>query len=1078
MRSSRSTRALLAGGVVVALLTGAPGIAGARPVAASQAVMPTAATGESRTVTLITGDRVTVAGDGRLGIAPRKGITFQSYRTGKHQYVIPSDAMPLLRADRLDQRLFDLTELLAAQDARPSSLPLIVSGAAAAPGLAVQRRLPAVRGFAAETPIESLASRWQATRSKLGAGKIWLDAVREPALDQSVPLIGAPAAWSAGFDGTGVRVAVLDTGVDATHPDLVGKVSARQNFTEGVEDDRDLVGHGTHVASTIAGSGAGSGGKYKGVAPGASLLDGKVCVQRGCAESWIMAGMQWAAESGASVVNLSLGGSNGLKVDPLAEAVNSLTAQHGTLFVIAAGNNGDDGTVNSPATAEAALAVAAFTKSDELADFSSRGPSADGWAVKPEIAAPGVDIVAARSKDGFLGEPGQLYMPLNGTSMATPHVAGAAALLSQAHPQWAAAQLKSTLMASAKPSHGVGVFAQGAGRVDVARAITQQVTTTPTSVTFGLQEWPHDNDEVRSSTVTYHNSGSAPVTLRLGLTTDAPAGIFSLSTDTVTVPAGGQASVTLSADTRQGGDVTGGLGGQVTATASGVSVQTPFGVVREELKYPVKVTATERGGAPADDAMTVLLRKDLSWSDVVFGASNDLRLSPGEYFAFSWVDEENGGRLGTSQLVYPELTINGPTTVSMDGRGAKGFDVTVPDPNAVPMLAAFSTTYTVGADTSLHIGVQKDDFGSIFSRLIGPKPAKGLSSQFSGMLVKVDEQGISPDVYNVGWHSKNGLLSGLVKHLRPTDLATVRASHAVVVPGSTGVKLFSFAPTGGDSGWSFALETPLPSTHTEFYAGDAPWQNELIVELPPDDDWWETLTDHGGLPTTYRAGRTYQEQWNKGVFGPSVAPFYPGRVPALREGDAMCICPGLLGDGQGRAGFGQITSGHGALYRNGKLIAEYNQGFPGMYVEDVDPAGAAFRFDGSLERDARLTTKLSVSWTFRSAHTDKPTALPLTAVSFAPPLDDHNVGKAGSVAVYPVTITQTEGSGKVVKLTVQVSYDDGKTWKNVPVLHLGGSWQVQVTHPKAAGFVSLKASGTDTKGNTFDQTVIRAYELR
>ncbi|MEU2614911.1 S8 family serine peptidase [Micromonospora sp. NPDC007271] len=1071
----------LAGGIVAAVLVAAPGAAVAEQKTAPQAVKRAPATAEARTVSLITGDRVTVFGDGRVSVAPRKGVTFHSYRTGDHRYVIPSDAVPLLRADRLDRRLFDLTELLAAQAARPSSMRLIVSGAATAPGLSPQRRLPAVRGFTAEAPTDSLASRWQATRTKLTAGKIWLDAVREPALDQSVPLIGAPAAWSAGFDGTGVRVAVLDTGIDAAHPDLAGKVSARQNFTEGAEDDRDRVGHGTHVASTIAGSGAGSGGKYKGAAPGASLLDGKVCVQFGCLESWIVAGMQWAAESGANVVNMSLGGPNSPEVDPLEEAVNSLTARHGTLFVIAAGNDGAEETVGSPATAEAALAVAAFTKSDELAEFSSRGPSADGWAVKPEIAAPGVDIVAARSKDGFLGEPGQLYMPLNGTSMATPHVAGAAALLRQAHPQWAAAQLKAALMASAKPSSGVGVFAQGAGRVDVARAITQQVTTTPTSVTFGLQEWPHDEDEVRSSTITYHNSGGAAVTLRLALTTAAPAGIFSLSADTVTVPAGGQSSVTLTADTRQGGDVTGGLGGQVTATAAGVSVQTPFGVVREELKYPVKVTATERDGDPADDAFTVLLRKSDYREYLVFGASSDLRLPPGEYFAFSWVGEESGDGYSTSQLMYPKLSVSGPETVSMDARGAKGFDVTVPDPNAVPLLASLDAHYAEGTGFSIDVGAAGDGFASVFSKLVGPKPAKGLSSQLSGTLAEMDEEGGlsgSPFVYNVGWHSRNGLLGGLVKHLRPEDFATVQASHAAVVKGTNGVKLSFFVPPGSGGGWAVGWATPLPFTRTELYAGDAPWQNELIVELPAEgDEWPETLADQGGLATTYRAGRTYHEQWNKGVFGPSVAPFHSGAVPALREGDLMSISPGLLGDGQGRAGFGQITSGHGALYRNGELVAESGQG-PFAYAEDVDPAAATFRFDGSLERDSRLTTKLSVSWTFRSAHTDTLKALPLTAVSFAPPLDDHNVGKAGGVGVYPVTITQTEGSGPVVKLAVQASYDDGKTWTTVPAQKRGGSWQVQVPHPKAGGFVSLKASGADAKGNTFDQTVIRAYELR
>ncbi|MFJ8580044.1 S8 family serine peptidase [Micromonospora sp. NPDC093277] len=1081
MRSSRTRRALLAGGIAVALLTAAPGTAGARQAAAPQAVEPGPATAQAQTVTLITGDRVTVFGNDRLSVTPRKGVTFHSYRTDGHQYVIPSDAMPLLRADRLDRRLFDLTELLAAQATRPSSLGLIVSGATTAPGLSPQRRLPAVRGFATETATDSLASRWQATRSGLKAGKVWLDGVRRPALDQSIPLIGAPEAWSAGFDGAGVRVAVLDTGIDVTHPDLAGKVSARQNFTEGEEDDRDHVGHGTHVASTIAGSGAASGGKYRGAAPGASLLDGKVCVEFGCLESWIVAGMQWAAESGADVVNMSLGGPNTPEVDPLEEAVNALTAQHGTLFVIAAGNEGDDETVGSPATAEAALAVAAFTKSDELADFSSRGPSADGWAVKPEIAAPGVDIVAARSKDGFLGEPGQLYMPLDGTSMATPHVAGAAALLSQAHPQWTPAQLKAALMASAKPSSGVGVFAQGAGRVDVARAINQQVTTTPTSVTFGLQDWPHHQDEVRSNVVTYHNGGSAAVTLRLALTTDAPDGIFSLSADTVTVPAGGQASVTLTADTRAGGDVTGGLGGQVTATAAGVSVQTPFGVVRDELKHTVKFTATERDGDPAEDAFTVITNKDRNRDYVLFGGSGELRLPPGEYFAFSWINEQDGDNYSTSQLVYPKLSVSGPQTVSMDARGGKGFDVTVPAPNAVPLLVSYDAIYAEGENFGYDVGVLAMDFGSIFTKLVGPRPTKGLGGQLTGTLAEVDDNDnptATPYVYNVGWHSKNDLLGGLVKHLRPKDFATVTAAHAAAVPGSNGVKLAFLAPSDiASSGWAVGWPTPLPFTRTEFYAGDAPWQNEFRAELAAEgDEWAEALTEHGAQ-ATYQAGKIYQEQWNKGVFGPSVASFFPGSVPAARQGDSMYVSPALLGDSQGRSGFGQITSGRGALYRDGKLIAESTEG-PGVYTDDVDPAGATFRFDASLERDARLTTRMSVSWTFRSAHTAKPKALPLTAVSFAPPLDDHNVGRAGGVGVYPVTITQTEGSGPVAKLTVRASYDDGKTWKQVPVLKRGGSWQVQVPHPAAGGFVSLRASGTDAKGSTFDQTVIRAYELR
>ena len=159
------------------------------------------------------------------------------------------------------------------------------------------------------------------------------------------------------------------------------------------------------------------------------------------------------------------------EVDLLEEAVNRLTAQTGTLFVIAAGNEGPgESTVGSPGSADAALTVGAVDKQDKLADFSSRGPRVGDGAVKPDVTAPGVDIVAAKAKKSVIGDPvGEQYLRLSGTSMATPHTAGAAALLAQQHPSWKAGELKGALMGSAKPAADQTAFEQGTGRIDVAQ---------------------------------------------------------------------------------------------------------------------------------------------------------------------------------------------------------------------------------------------------------------------------------------------------------------------------------------------------------------------------------------------------------------------------------------------------------------------------------------------------------------------------------------------------------------------------------------------------------------------------------
>ncbi|KOV70246.1 hypothetical protein ADL00_09795 [Streptomyces sp. AS58] len=196
------------------------------------------------------------------------------------------------------------------------------------------------------------------------------------------------------------------------------------------------------MAATVLGSGAASEELRKGVAPGAKLRVGKVLDDEGSGyTSDIIAGMEWAGRSGAKVVNMSLGGGATDGTDVSSQALNQISRTTGTLFVVAAGNSGPgSGTVGFPGAADEALTVPAVDREDKMASFSSRGPRVGDGAFKPDIAASGVGTVAARAAGTAMGTVVDEHCTrADGTSMATPHVAGAAALIAQQRPDAAAA---------------------------------------------------------------------------------------------------------------------------------------------------------------------------------------------------------------------------------------------------------------------------------------------------------------------------------------------------------------------------------------------------------------------------------------------------------------------------------------------------------------------------------------------------------------------------------------------------------------------------------------------------------------
>ncbi|WP_247681011.1 S8 family serine peptidase [Micromonospora sp. C97] len=1069
----------------------------------------------SSTVTLITGDRVTVTGSGaavRPG-AGRESVQFLVRRERGRLSVTPTDALPLLRSGRVDRRLFDVTGLVEAgyDDAHRDTLPLLVTygstGAArrapaALPGTRQTRDLPVIRGAALASDKSSLGAVWETvTTGPAGARldaaggveRIWLDGRRRVTLDHSVPQIGAPAAWAAGFTGAGVSVAVLDTGVDATHPDLAGKVAEARNFTEAT-DARDTVGHGTHVASTIAGSGAASGGKYRGVAPDATLLDGKVCEDAGCSDSAILAGMQWAAvEKKAAVVNMSLSGWDTPEVDPLEEAVQTLTAQTGTLFVLAAGNDGSDGSVGSPASADAGLAVGAVDRDDELADFSSRGPRVGDDAVKPDITAPGVDIVAARSANGFIGDPvDDRYVTISGTSMATPHVAGSAALLAQQHPGWRADRIKATLMAAAKPHPEQTAYQQGAGRVDVAHAITQQVTTDPVSVSFGRALWPHGDDAPITRTVTWRNDGPAAVTLELSVEGAGPggralpAGLFQLGANQLTVPAGGTAATTVTTDTRLG-DADGYWTGRIVARSGAAVAVTPLAVNREVESYTLTVEHLNRAGERTADHWTLLLGMDTfgAWDVVSSDGVASVRVPKGRYGLSGLVFEpgpEDEPR-GMSLLAQPEVTVERDTRIVVDARRAKPVRTTIPDRTAVPLLIDVSGNFTADDGSAYTVGLWAETFADLTSGQLGkPSPADRFVATVSSQWTTPDPTN-SPYLYALAEAIPGRMPTGFVRDYTRRDLATVVHRFRGGYPGMQAERIVYPVLEYNVGGSALILPTAVPGQRVEHYnTKGVTWESEVSFGTVDDEGWLNPQTVLFSVPTAYRAGRTVQEIWNQGPYGPSFPkPRWPHQS-VTRDGDTIVVDVPIHSDAAGHPGGSLNDSEQTKLWRNGKLVGESEYAGYGEFA--VPPGKADYRLVTSAKRSfTDLSTEVESSWTFRSRHVagDTPARLPLSVVRFAPPLRVDNSAPAGQGFVIPVRVQRQPGapSARVEKLTVDVSYDGGKTWGRAKLVRTSADgWSALLRHPAGTGHVSLRATARDTAGNTVTQRIIQAYRLR
>jgi subtilisin family serine protease len=361
-----------------------------------------------------------------------------------------------------------------------------------------------------------------------GVVRVWPGAHVRPALDRSPQLIGADQLWglpSFSTAGNGVKIAIIDDGIDQKHPFfdptgfsypagfpkgntayttpkvIVARAFAPPNTTwkyARVPFDPVYSDHGTHVAGIAGGDytpvAAVGRGPLSGVAPKAYLGNYKMNstpfgneLIENSAE--LAAAIEAAVRDGMDVINISYGEIEvGAPHDIVDRAVDGAAAA-GVVPVVAAGNDFEEfgrGSISSPGTAGRGISVAAVSKTDIVASFSSSGPTPLSDRLKPDVSAPGVSILSSvPSREGT-------WVQFSGTSMATPHVAGGAALLLQRHPSWSVAELKSALVLTAGPAYAdaarteAPTTREGAGLINLPRANAPLIFAAPSSLSFGL----------------------------------------------------------------------------------------------------------------------------------------------------------------------------------------------------------------------------------------------------------------------------------------------------------------------------------------------------------------------------------------------------------------------------------------------------------------------------------------------------------------------------------------------------------------------------------------------------------------
>ncbi|MER5354473.1 serine protease [Kitasatospora sp. NPDC002551] len=438
-----------------------------------------------------------------------------------------------------------------------------------------------------------------------------------------------------------------------------------------------------------------------------------------------------------------------------------------------------------------------------------------------------------------------------------------------------------------------------------------------------------------------------------------------------------------------------------------------------------------------------------------------VRLPKGRYLLESDLYTDDAAD-GEDWIVQPRLDLDHDTTVTVDARTTAPFDLRPPDGSAVFVTSGMFLEVTHQGATRMASIVKATP--TLRVAHLGPESEAGSVRQWFDSYWSTATGG-----YALGrTHTGSRALSGLTHRYTAQELGAVRIRGAVR-PGAGGSAAFDIAPTPGPSagstvGGSFSM--PDPATATVYVTPErGPWD----VTFAASDNWTNRYFADGiAVP----AGATTTHTFGNAVFAPALP---PGRG-VERDGDTITARIPLLADGDGHMSAApSFDTAYTSLYRDGVLVGARSgeDAAAGRAAFTVPPGQASYRLAATVTRKAAsgATTRLNASWTFASATTTGPAAVPVSVVRFSPELSPTGTAPAGSAIRVPVTVQGAAADGRVRSLTVSASTDGGVSWAGLPV----EAGAVTVRNPAAGAGVSLRAELTDADGNTLDQTVLDAY---